>query len=135
MPNLGVVRKPNGDGSVFADIPGLITGAAKGIGLGHEFLRHIERTKLLIHLVDVSSVDPIEDIKVIENELLAYGNGLINRPRVLVLNKKELIDEKSLRELDEHFRKEIARNVLFISAAMNEGLDILLTKIWQKLEA
>ena len=135
IPNLGVVRKPSGDGTLFADIPGLIAGAAQGIGLGHEFLRHIERTKLLIHVVDASSSDPLRDVQVVEKELLAYQHGLVDRPRIVVLNKKELIDEKSLRELDEHFRKEIARNVLFISAAMNEGLDILLTKIWQKLEA
>ncbi len=134
VPNLGVVRKPNGDGSVFADIPGLITGAAKGIGLGHEFLRHIERTKLLVHLVDVSSVDPIEDIKVIENELLAYGNGLINRQRVLVLNKKELIDESLLTNIQEEIYLRMKKKVIIISAAMNDGLDRLLHKIWERLE-
>jgi len=135
IPNLGVVRKPSGDGTLFADIPGLIAGAAQGIGLGHEFLRHIERTKLLIHVVDASSSDPLRDVQVVEKELLAYQHGLVDRPRILVLNKKELIDEKSLRKLGENFKKEIGINVLFISAAMNEGLDILLTKIWKKLEA
>ncbi len=134
IPNLGVVRKPSGDGTVFADIPGLIAGAAQGVGLGHEFLRHIERTKLLIHIVDASSLDPVRDIQVVEKELLAYQHGLIDRPRILVLNKKELLNQKALSKLNENFKREIGIDVLFISAAMNEGLELLLQKIWQKLE-
>ena len=92
VPNLGVVRRPTGDGTVFADIPGLIAGAAQGAGLGHDFLRHIERTRLLIHMVD-GAEDPVADLRVVEQELQAYGHGLVERPRLLVLNKLELIDE------------------------------------------
>ncbi len=134
VPNLGVVRKPTGDGTVFADIPGLITGAAQGIGLGHDFLRHIERTKLLIHLVDVSSLDPLEDIKVVEKELSAYGHGLIERPRILVLNKKELVSEKTLRNLNKKLLSIISSDLIAISAVMGEGLDLLLKKTWEKLK-
>ena len=74
IPNLGVVRKLDGNGCLFADIPGLISGAAEGIGLGHDFLRHIERTKILIHLIDISVEKPLEDYKVIQDELIKYGN-------------------------------------------------------------
>ncbi len=76
IPNLGVVRKPTGDGTVFADIPGLIEGAHEGQGLGHDFLRHIERTKLLLHLVDGTAMDPVADYQTIQQELIAYGRGL-----------------------------------------------------------
>ena len=80
IPNLGVVRKPSGDGTLFADIPGLIAGAAQGIGLGHEFLRHIERTKLLIHVVDASSSDPLRDVQVVEKELFAVSYTHLTLP-------------------------------------------------------
>ncbi|MFM6450252.1 MAG: GTPase, partial [Planktothrix sp.] len=76
IPNLGVVRKPTGDGTVFADIPGLIEGAHLGAGLGHEFLRHIERTRVLLHLIDITDSNPIENYQTIQEELKAYGRGL-----------------------------------------------------------
>ena len=134
IPNLGVVRKPSGDGTVFADIPGLIEGASQGIGLGHEFLRHIERTRLLIHLVDCSAPDPIGDIKILEKELLSYGHGLINRPRILVLNKIELVDKEILSNLAKPLKDIWQRDFILISAGMRQGLDILLKKIWSKLD-
>ncbi len=134
VPNLGVVRKPSGDGTVFADIPGLIAGAAQGTGLGHDFLRHIERTRLLIHLVDASSIDPLEDIKTVEKELFAYGHGLIDRPRILALNKKELLNEETLRKLNKKLSLAISGELLFISAVLGEGLELLLNKAWKKLE-
>ena len=74
VPNLGVVRKPTGDGTVFADIPGLISGASEGIGLGHDFLRHIERTRVLLHLIDATANNPVADYKIIQQELEAYGH-------------------------------------------------------------
>ena len=92
VPNLGVVRKPSGDGTVFADIPGLIAGAHQGTGLGHEFLRHIERTRLMLHLIDVTSPDPIADYHTIQQELQAYGRGLAERPQILALNKIDAVD-------------------------------------------
>lgn len=87
VPNLGVVRKPSGDGTVFADIPGLIEGAHLGVGLGHDFLRHVERTRLLLHLLDVTSEDPIADYHTIQDELIAYGRGLADRPQIIALSK------------------------------------------------
>ncbi len=134
IPNLGVVRKPTGDGTVFADIPGLIAGAALGVGLGHEFLRHIERTKLLIHLVDASSLDPLQDIQVVEKELMAYGHGLVDRPRVLVFNKMELLDEEQYMELSTRAALIINSEFIFISAVMRKGLKDLLTNVWEILE-
>ena len=134
IPNLGVVPKPSGDGVVFADIPGLISGAASGIGLGHEFLRHIQRTKLLIHLVDSSALDPLEDIQIIEKELVAYGHGLIERPRIIVFSKKELVEEQFLNEIMKSCQRIKKVNSLSISASMNDGLGKLLNEIWRNLE-
>ena len=93
-PNLGVVDLDGGKGFVIADIPGLIEGASDGIGLGHEFLRHIERTKVIIHIVDAASTegrDPIADIKAINAELEAYNPDLLKRPQVIAANKIDVI--------------------------------------------
>ena len=133
IPNLGVVRRPSGDGTVFADIPGLISGASQGIGLGHDFLRHIERTKMLLHLIDSSSNDPINDLKTIDEELMSYGHGLISRPRIFVLNKKELLNEYEIEELLNQIEKLTGKKVHVISAAMKFGLDQLLNSIWNEL--
>ena len=137
VPNLGVVRRPSGDGTVFADIPGLIAGAAQGAGLGHDFLRHIERTRLLIHLIDSSAEDVVADLNVVEGELTAYGHGLDQRPRLVVLNKIELLDPASLEELVEKVSQQVqARGglpVLAISAAASKNLPQLLAAVWQQL--
>ena len=93
-PNLGVVDLDGKKGFVIADIPGLIEGASEGVGLGHDFLRHIERTKVLIHLVDAASTegrDPIEDIYTINKELEAYNSDIVNRPQVIAANKIDAI--------------------------------------------
>ncbi|HJN36662.1 MAG: Obg family GTPase CgtA [Prochlorococcus sp.] len=133
VPNLGVVRRPSGDGTVFADIPGLIAGAAQGAGLGHDFLRHIQRTRLLIHLVDVGAEDPIEDLLVVERELLAYGHGLGDRPRLLVLNKQELVNEAHLQTVIKELEAASGLKVIVISAAMGRGLNELLDQVWIEL--
>ncbi len=94
QPNLGVVDLDDAKGFVIADIPGLIEGAAEGLGLGHEFLRHIERTKVFIHVVDAASTegrDPVEDINIINKELAAYNPELLNRPQVIAANKVDAI--------------------------------------------
>ena len=93
-PNLGVVDLPDGRGFVMADIPGLIEGASEGVGLGHEFLRHIERTKLIIHVVDAAGTegrDPVEDIRKINEELKAYNPEIAARPQVIAANKIDAI--------------------------------------------
>ena len=133
IPNLGVVRRPEGDGTVFADIPGLIAGAAQGVGLGHDFLRHIERTRLLIHLIDAASEDPIGDWNVVETELAAYGHGLLDRPRILVLNKRELVNDDVKKKLIDSLEKVSSRKLILISAAMAKGLDVLLAQVWEQL--
>ena len=133
IPNLGVVRRPSGDGTVFADIPGLIAGAAQGAGLGHDFLRHIERTRLLIHLVDAGADDPLEDLLTVEKELEAYGHGLMDRPRLLVLNKQELRSDDELPALMAELKQASGIDPLCISAAMGSNLDALLEQIWSEL--
>jgi hypothetical protein len=141
VPNLGVVRRPSGDGTVFADIPGLIAGAARGAGLGHDFLRHIQRTRLLLHLVDGSNEDVVADLQVVEAELKAYGHGLEERPRLVVLTKAELLNSEEIAErleaLTAHGRSAAALPSLgaplAISAATRSGLDALLAQVWQEL--
>ncbi len=133
IPNLGVVRRPSGDGTVFADIPGLIAGAALGAGLGHDFLRHIERTRLLVHLIDAASPDVVADLVVVEAELAAYGHGLKDRPRLLALNKIELLDEEALKAAAEALAQHWHGGLLLISSATRQGLDGLLTAVWREL--
>ena len=133
VPNLGVVRRPTGDGTVFADIPGLIAGAAQGAGLGHDFLRHIERTRLLIHVVDGGADDPLDDLKVVEQELEAYGHGLVDRQRLLVVNKLELLDDSARDELVASLEQVSGRKPLLISAVMAQGLQELLNQVWKEL--
>ena len=134
IPNLGVVRKPTGDGTVFADIPGLIEGAHLGIGLGHEFLRHIERTRLLIHLVSLTSEDPIADYEIIQGELAAYGRELEKRSQILVFNKIDAVDEETIDNYQKQFAKITNAEILTISAVTGAGLTTLLAKVWQQLE-
>jgi GTP-binding protein len=133
VPNLGVVRRPSGDGTVFADIPGLIAGASQGAGLGHDFLRHIERTRLLVHLLDASSPQLLDDYRVVEGELGAYGHQLDQRPRLVVINKIELVDPEELEQLKLQLEQQAGRPVLLISAAMASGLDALLAAVWSEL--
>ena len=133
VPNLGVVRRPSGDGTVFADIPGLIEGAADGAGLDHDFLRHIERTRLLIHLVDGSSDDPLADAQVLLGELEAYGHGLMERPRLMVLSKCELLEPERVESLQAELSQALEQAVLPISAVTNSGLDALLQATWSQL--
>ena len=97
VPNLGVVRVGTQRSFVIADIPGLIEGASEGVGLGHEFLRHIERTKMLIHCISLESEDIARDYKTIRKELEAFDPSLITKKEILLLTKTDLIDEKTLK--------------------------------------
>ncbi len=133
IPNLGVVRKPDGNGCLFADIPGLISGAAEGIGLGHDFLRHIERTKILIHLIDVFADDPINDFLIIDDELKKYGNGLIDKYRIVVFNKTELVEEEYLKSMTKKLENLSKKKVLVISSSLRKGLTQLLSEVWKKV--
>lgn len=134
VPNLGVVRKPTGDGTVFADIPGLIEGASEGIGLGHDFLRHIERTRVLLHLIDVTAEEAIANYETIKHELEAYGRGLAERPEIVALNKIDAMDEESIRIIKEELKTKIGREIYTISAVAKKGLEELLQVIWHELE-
>ena len=136
-PNLGVVDLPDGRGFVIADIPGIIEGASEGVGLGFEFLRHIERTKVMIHIVDAASVegrDPIDDIYKINAELEAYNPEIAKRPQVIAANKVDLIDPEHAEETDpenpvHRIRAEYEPKgirVFPISAATNQGIRELL---------
>ncbi|MEB3308267.1 MAG: GTPase ObgE [Cyanobacteriota bacterium] len=133
VPNLGVVRRPSGDGTVFADIPGLIAGAAHGAGLGQDFLRHIERTRLLLHLVDASSETVAEDYRVVTRELEAYGHGLSERPRIPVLTKIELLDEAERAAATAAVQAESSDPVIAISAVTGLNVSGLLDRVWQQL--
>ncbi|TVQ45386.1 MAG: GTPase ObgE [Gloeocapsa sp. DLM2.Bin57] len=135
IPNLGVVRKPTGDGTVFADIPGLIEGAHQGIGLGHDFLRHIERTRLLLHLIDGTADEPIQDYQTIQTELTAYGKGLGERPQIIALNKSDAVSPDKVTEIISGLNQLTNDPILVISAVTGKGLDSLLQKIWQALES
>ncbi|NER04194.1 MAG: GTPase ObgE [Okeania sp. SIO3C4] len=136
VPNLGVVRKPTGDGTVFADIPGLIEGASAGLGLGHEFLRHIERTKLLLHLVDITDINPVENYQTIQNELKVYGRNLEDKKQILALNKVDAVDleNSEIQELVSNFREISGGKVFLTSAVAGVGLKELMEEIWQVLE-
>ncbi len=136
IPNLGVVRKPTGDGTVFADIPGLIAGAHQGLGLGHEFLRHIERTRILLHLVDLTDVDPLGNYHTIQQELIAYGQGLADRPQILALNKVDAVDleQAEIQDIITEFRQLNPNPIFLISAVAKIGLDELMQTVWQTLE-
>jgi GTPase len=135
VPNLGVVRKPTGDGTVFADIPGLIEGAHMGVGLGHDFLRHVERTRLLLHLVDVSSEDPIAVYHTIQDELHAYGRGLADRPQILALSKMDAVDrDVDVDAIAAQLHTFSNAPVFHISAVTRQGLDGLLNHLWQQLD-
>lgn len=136
-PNLGVVEGRYGDFFVLADIPGLVEGASEGVGLGHAFLRHVERTKVFIHVVDAAGVegdDPVENVRKINQELEAYNPELMKRPQVIAANKTDIPgSEENVERLKEAYEKE-GFEVFPISAATNKGLDELLTKVAEILK-
>ena len=140
-PNLGVVDLPGADGFVIADIPGLIEGASEGVGLGHEFLRHIERTKVIIHMVDAASFegrDPIDDINKINAELLAYNPELANKPQVIAANKIDLIYDDGENDPVARLKAEfepLGIKVFPISAATKKGLKELLYAVKNILDS
>jgi GTP-binding protein len=132
QPNLGVVDMEEGFGFVIADIPGLIEGASEGIGLGHEFLRHIERTKVMIHIVDAAGTegrDPIADIHAINKELEAYNPELLKKPQVIAANKTDAIygdENEIIASLRAEFEEKEGIKVFPISAVSGKGLKELL---------
>lgn len=138
-PNLGVVDIDGADGFVIADIPGLIEGASEGVGLGHEFLRHIERTKMMIHVVDAASTegrDPIDDIYKINAELKAYNEDIAKRPQVIAANKIDAIyseDEDPVERIRKEFEPQGIK-VFAISGVSGEGIRELLYYVSEQLK-
>ena len=120
-PNLGTGEAPDGRQRTVADVPGLIEGASEGVGLGHEFLAHLERARLLLHVVDSSAPDLEERWRTIDAELAAYGAGLATRPQVVVLNKTDLSPEQPSFDIDDERIVAVHR----VSAATGAGIDEL----------
>ena len=133
IPNLGVVRKHSGDGYVVADIPGLIEGASEGVGLGFDFLRHVERCRFLVHLIDSTEENPFENYKKINFELEKHSQNLANRYQIIALNKIDAISDEKKMELLKQF-KEVSSDVFEISAVTGENVDRLLDFMGQKVD-
>lgn len=135
-PNLGVVQTKFGESFVLADIPGLIEGAAEGVGLGHDFLRHVERTKVLIHIVDISGLegrDALDDFYKINGELKLYNEKLATRPQVVVANKMDILEDESIFE---EFKNELegrGYKVFKMSAATRQGVDDVIAYVSELL--
>ena len=139
-PNLGVVRVDESRSFVVADIPGLIEGAAEGAGLGHQFLRHLQRTHLLLHLVDIApfdeSVDPAAEVKALADELKKYDAALAKKPRWLVMNKADLLEPAEARKRAEALVKKLrwTKPWFLISGIKGEGTQDLAFKVMEHLE-
>ncbi|HIU52052.1 MAG TPA: GTPase ObgE [Candidatus Merdicola faecigallinarum] len=136
-PNLGVVKTDYGDSFVIADIPGIIEGASEGVGLGLQFLRHIERTRLLLHLIDVSGMegrDPIQDFYAINSELKKYSEKLANRKQIVVATKADIVqDEENEKKLEE-LAKEKNLEFFKISSATGQGVKELMQRVTELLK-
>lgn len=138
-PNLGVVRAGPERSFVVADVPGLIEGASEGAGLGHQFLRHLQRTRLLLHLVDVApfdeSVDPVQQAKAIVAELKKFDKTLYDKPRWLVLNKVDMLDKETRAERIKDIVKRLKYKgpVFEISALTREGCDTLVQQVYEEV--
>ena len=128
-PNLGVVKTKDGFSFTVADLPGLIEGASNGQGLGHKFLKHIERTKIIAHIIDMSASegrDPIKDYEIIRNELNTYSNKLTQKPEIIIANK---MDIPSSKDNLTKFKEKINKDIYEISAINNQGLDIVIDNL------
>ncbi len=130
-PVLGVVRMGEGSSFVMADIPGLIEGASEGVGLGHEFLRHIERCRMLVHIIDISGSegrDPIDDFEKINSELSAFSSELTKRPQIVVGNKCDLCDEKDIEKIAKYFEDK-GYKFFPVMAAIAEGTQAVINYV------
>ena len=137
LENLEILKKEYGESFVIADIPGVIEGASEGIGLGTQFLRHIERTRLLLHVIDVSGSEgrnPVEDFYTINNELKKYSQKLSERKQIIVANKIDSMQDESLYKNLEKLAKEKGLEIFKISAATNTGIKELIIHVSQVLK-
>lgn len=133
VPNLGVVKNPDGNNFVVADIPGLIEGAHQGIGLGYEFLRHVERCRFFIHIVDMSKENPFEDYKKINLELEKYSKELSKRFQIVMLNKADIMNDEDIEKLRHEFLA-VNRDVFVVSAVSGRGIRELLNYVYKKID-
>ena len=136
-PNLGVVKTKHGDSFVMADIPGIIEGASEGVGLGIQFLRHVERTRLLLHIIDVSGMEgrnPVEDFYAINAELKKYSEKLAARKQIIVANKIDSMQDESLYKKLEELAKKEGLEIYKISAATKQGVDELMDVVAKELK-
>ena len=137
IPNLGVVKTKDGNGFVIADIPGIIEGASEGTGLGLQFLRHIERTRLLLHFLDVSGAeerDPVEDFHTINRELEKYSEKLSKRKQIIVANKIDAMQDESIYKRLEELAKKEKLEIFKISSATGEGVENLINYVSETLK-
>lgn len=136
-PNLGVVSMGEGDSFVIADIPGLIEGAHEGVGLGHDFLRHVERTRILIHVIDIASLegrDPMEDFHTINQELRKYNPDLAKRPQIVAANKVDVLADETVMENFIEQMGKIGHKVFSISAATGNGVKELINYVYEQVK-
>jgi len=133
VPNLGVVRAQNGQSFVCADVPGLIEGASEGKGLGHQFLRHIERNSLLLFMVPGDTDDIKKEYEILLNELKQFNPEMLDKHRVLAVTKCDLLDEELIEMLQETLPNDLP--VVFISAVTGQGLDDLKDILWKELNS
>ena len=132
VPNLGVVRKSTGDGYVIADIPGLIEGASEGVGLGHDFLRHVERCRFLLHIIDGTEENPIKNYQIINAELAKYSEKLSHLYQIVAINKIDAIEPEKINELKQEFDK-LGIKPYFISAVTGENIESLKHELENKV--
>ena len=133
-PNLGIVQYKDYQSFTVADIPGIIEGAHEGKGLGLKFLRHIERTKVLVYLIDITSENYEEDYKVLRNELKSYSRKLAQKPGLVVLSKSDLVEESEITKLLKKKLKKLDNKIHIISAATGSGIDKFLDLTWEMIQ-
>jgi GTP-binding protein len=132
-PQLGVLQHKFYKPCIIADIPGLVEGAHNGTGLGHKFLRHIERTSILLHVVDAADENVKKNFEILSNELLLYKEEVAHRIQILILNKQDLIEDSDLKELEIYFQQ-LGQNVITVSGTTGEGIDALKELVVETLE-
>jgi GTP-binding protein len=134
QPNLGVVQVDSHESFVMADVPGLIEGASEGAGLGHQFLRHVERTRLLIHLLDGAASDPLVDYAAINRELAQFNEPLAAKPQIVVLNKMDLPETQAWWPLVQEAMEELEVEAYAISAVTGQGVQALMQRLFRLLQ-
>jgi len=135
-PNLGIVKYRNYQSFAIADIPGIIKGAAEGKGLGHRFLRHIERNALLLFLIPADSDDIVKEYKTLANELAAYDESLTHKDVLIGISKSDLLDDELKDEIDKEIQEEFSPgSYLYFSSATHQGLQELKDELWKRLQA